>query len=112
MKNPNGCTGERCLLVEGSENGCNVTCCPWFTPEKKVRPQPEFVTIYGYSVRDLEIFAEACRIQNVRVEDLHSFVLNLQAAFDVVYKSILQQLDKAIKKAFGTDGTIDQEGER
>lgn len=101
-KNPNGCTGERCPLVKISENGCNITSCPWFTQEK-------VVTIYGYPVRDLGIFAEACRLQNVRVEDLHSFVLNLQAAFEVVYKSMQEQWDKAIKNAFNTDGTIDKE---
>jgi len=37
MKNPNGCTGERCPLVKISDAGCKAAECPWFTPDAAVR---------------------------------------------------------------------------
>lgn len=104
MKNPNGCTGERCPLVNIPDAGCKATGCPWFTEDYGNR------TIYGFPIRELAVLAEACRLQGITPEELHGFVLNLGTAIEIVYKSMQEQWDKAIKKAFGTDGTIDQEG--
>lgn len=94
MKNPNGCTGENCPLVNPPENGCKSNVCPWFTKDEQER------TIYGYPVRELAILAETCRLQGIQHHELHEFVLNLGGAFEIVMKSFQDELDRTIRKAF------------
>lgn len=94
MKNPNGCSGENCLLVHVPENGCKVNACPWFTKDEQER------TIYGYPVRELAILAEACRLQGIQHHELHEFVLNLGGAIEIVMKSFQEEWDRSIRKAF------------
>ena len=97
MKNPNGCTGENCPLVNIPENGCKVNVCPWLTKDNS------FETIYGYPVGELFVFAESCRLQGISPDELHNHVLNLAAAYETVYRDLKETWDKSMRLAFGVN---------
>lgn len=55
-------------------------------------------TIYGYPIRDLVIFADACRVAGVGPKELKEFVGNVEAAYDVVAKAMDKHLARCLKE--------------
>ena len=46
------------------------------------------VTICGYPIRELVIFAEACRTQGVEIEQMKALSMNLEYAFEIIQKAM------------------------
>lgn len=51
-------------------------------------------TAYGYPVKELVVFAEACRVAGVGPEDLKDFVRNIEAAYAVASKAFDEHLTR------------------
>ena len=58
-------------------------------------------TIYGYPVKDLILFAYACRKQHITEEELHDFVTSSSAAFNFGYEELHRAAAKAMSNSFG-----------
>lgn len=41
-------------------------------------------TIYGYDIKDLAVFAAACRQEGIKESEMHDFCLNVGAAVEAV----------------------------
>lgn len=63
-------------------------------------PSPGDETIYGYQIRDLVIFADACRVAGVGPKELKEFVGNVEAAYDVVAKAMDEHLARCLKESW------------
>ena len=57
-------------------------------------------TIYGYPVKDLILFACACREQHITKEELRSFVGNALAGFSFGYKDIRNAFTSSMCEIF------------
>lgn len=55
-------------------------------------------TIFGYKIKDLRIFAEACRKAEVTDDDLKEFVGNVEKAYTFVRLEQEEALRKAMDK--------------
>lgn len=55
-------------------------------------------TICGYPIRDLVIFADACRVAGVGPKELKEFVGNVEAAYDVVVKAMDEHLARSLEE--------------
>ena len=55
-------------------------------------------TIYGYPIRDLVIFADACRVARVGPKELKDFVGNIGTAYDVAAKAMDEHLARCLEK--------------
>lgn len=72
-----------------------MTGVPNDFPSINPMPQsPGDETICGYPIRDLVIFAEACRVAGVGPEDLKNFVRNIEAAYAVASKAFAEHLTR------------------
>lgn len=60
----------------------------------------EHATICGYSFKELIIFAEACRMQNISEDDLHSFCMNASNAYEYMMEKIKEEWQKELEGAF------------
>ena len=58
-------------------------------------------TIYGYPVKELIVFAGACKEANITKEELHDFVTNSLAAFNFGYEELHRAAAKAMINSFG-----------
>lgn len=70
-------------------------------PEITTAPMPQSSgdeTIYGYPIRDLVIFADACRVAGVRSKELKDFVGNVEAAYSVVAKAMDEHLARCLEE--------------
>lgn len=56
----------------------------------------EFCTMFGYPVRDLALFAYACRENGVEEQDMRVFANNAEVAYQVVSRD----MNKALERAF------------
>ena len=76
----------------------------WDTPTistNRSNPMPQSPgdeTIYGYPIRDLVIFADACRVAGVGPKELKEFVGNVEAAYDVVSKAMDEHLARCLEE--------------
>lgn len=61
-------------------------------------PSPGDETICGYPIRDLVIFADACRVAGVGPIELKDFVGNVEAAYSVVAKAMDEHLARCLEK--------------
>ena len=55
-------------------------------------------TICGYPIRDLIIFADACRVAGVGPKELKEFVGNAEVAYDVVAKAMDEHLARCLEE--------------
>lgn len=60
----------------------------------------EFCTVYGYPVRDLMIFALACRKNGVEGQDMRVFAQNAELAYIVVSRDLEESLERAFNEQF------------
>lgn len=58
---------------------------------------PGYETIYGYPIRDLVVFADACRVAGVGPKELKDFVGNVEATYDAVVKAMDEHLARFMK---------------
>lgn len=54
-------------------------------------------TIYGYPIRDLVVFADACRVAGVGPKELKDFVGNVEATYDAVVKAMDEHLARCME---------------
>lgn len=64
--------------------------------EKRKMGELEEQTVMGYPLKELVIFAAACRKQNISDDQLRDFVLNLRAAYDLVTLEIRESFDAVL----------------
>lgn len=69
---------------------------PTYTPPMIQSPGDE--TICGYPIRDLVIFADACRVAGVGPKELKEFVGNVEATYSVVAKSMDEHLARCVER--------------
>lgn len=55
-------------------------------------------TICGYPIRDLIIFADACRVAGVGPKELKDFVGNVEVAYGVVAKAMDEHLARCLEE--------------
>lgn len=67
-----------------------------YTPPMISNPGDE--TICGYPIRDLVIFADACRVAGVGPKELKDFVWNVEEAYSVVAKAMDEHLARCLEK--------------
>lgn len=71
----------------------------WEGTVNPAMPQsPGDETIYGYPIRDLVIFADACRVAGVGPKELKDFVGNVEAAYSVVAKAMDEHLARCLEE--------------
>ena len=58
----------------------------------------ESMSIYGYPIDDLMIFADACRKKGIQDYEMHDFVLNVQEAFNYVLTEQQKNIEEAFKR--------------
>lgn len=51
---------------------------------------------FGYNLRELIIFADACTRQGIRSDEMHAFVLNVDAAVHYVRDEFARAMDAAM----------------
>ena len=61
----------------------------------------DMCTVYGYPVRELVLFATACRQAGVTEADLHDYALNFEAVCQLVMDEVYKAHTEAIAKALG-----------
>ena len=81
---------------------CNKRCFVIMTGEAfdELKAQANRIgleMIYGYLVKDLLMFALACRQHNITEVEIHDFVLNVQSAYDIVSK----EFENIVKECVG-----------
>lgn len=54
-------------------------------------------TIYGYSLEDLVVFAECCREQGIRKEEMRDFCLNISEAFRITTEYFIKKQEEIIR---------------
>ena len=64
-------------------------------------------TIYGYPVKELIVFAGACKEANITKEELHDFVDNALAGYKFGYNDFMNAYTKARDEIFGKYGLKD-----
>lgn len=52
----------------------------------------EYKTVYGYPIEDLIIFAQICRKNGVREEQLRDYKLTLETAFKILKEELEEKL--------------------
>lgn len=55
-------------------------------------------TICGYPIRDLVVFADACRVAGVGPKELKDFVGNVEATYDAVVKAMDEHLVRCLEE--------------
>lgn len=68
--------------------------------EFRTAPMPQSLgdeTIFGYQIKDLVIFADACRVAGVGPKELKEFVGNVEVAYDVVVKAMDEHLARCME---------------
>ena len=55
-------------------------------------------TICGYPIRDLAVFADACRVAGVGPKELKDFVGNVEEAYSVVVKAMDEHLARCLEE--------------
>lgn len=79
--------------------------------KKRSQPMPQSPgdeTICGYLIRDLVIFADACRVAGVGPKGLKDFVGNVEATYDAVLKAMDEHLARCIDDA---ETIVESEGD-
>lgn len=66
--------------------------------QQKMLRGPGDETICGYPIRDLVIFADACRVAGVGPKELKDFVGNVEATCDAVVKAMDEHLARCLEK--------------
>lgn len=102
-----------------SENGCTVWDCDFISraEAKKRLSKPMFdpanldldQTVYGYRLRDLLIFADACRKAEITNDELKIFVQSTEKMLDIFVKKVESEMVKSFDSFFNEN--IFQEGE-
>jgi len=67
-----------------------------------VRENVEWETIYGYDIKELAVFAAACRQEGITESEMHDFCLNAGAAVDCV----MREMDRVQKETFDFERII------
>lgn len=73
------------------------TTLDWL-PEETVKRLPplEEEHIMGYPLKELVIFAAACRKQNISDDQLRDFVLNVRAAYEIIMSEVRDGFDAVL----------------
>lgn len=66
--------------------------------QQRMPQSPGDETIYGYQIRDLVIFADACRVAGVGPKELKEFVGNAEVAYDIVAKAMDEHLARCFEE--------------
>ena len=75
--------------THGFDDGLNYV-------HRMIENAPTIDKIYGYPVKDLLIFAIACRQQGITEGQLHDFVLNVQSAYDIINKEFENTMKECV----------------
>ena len=83
-------------VVRGKETGVMI-------------PSPGDETICGYPIRDLIIFADACRVAGVGPKELKDFVENVEVAYGVVAKAMYEHFARCSEEYLRPTATYENE---
>ena len=69
-------------------------------PPADVRPTKHILddVVYGYKIRDILLFADACRMAGVTNHELKSFVNSMDRAYEIIAKNIDKQITNSLSK--------------
>lgn len=67
-------------------------------PKAEFQKHLEHCTIYGYPFKEVIVFADACRKNNISEGDMREFCLNAEAAWLYVIDKASEQIDIELKK--------------
>lgn len=65
---------------------------------------PTVEKVCGYPIKDLVVFAIACREQDISEKDLRGFVLNAEQAYEWIWKMMAEANRKAVMESLHLDG--------